>query len=311
MCFVAMPITTRDREFGFYDDPDHWGNLLDALIRPGLEGAGFAVVAPGRQGSEHITAEIFRRLCTADLVLADVSFGNANVFFEFGIRTALNLPIAVIRDKRSENPAFDVQAMNMLTYEYKAHMLPAEIRRLSSHVSKAVTSCAGRNPLWEQYGRPHRPVTLGVLPRGDVGASTAEPTHQSGGPVPSLDDWPEMRDLLRQAREVLANTDPREEETSDPGRAGRSEPSRSPTPTERPEELSTQIAGWLRTVVAAHGGKPDERRARSEIAVKARGAADELVRDGSAALSVFWLGGVLVKKTYRLTLTPDGCSVTS
>jgi len=60
------------------------------LIHPALE----AVGAEGRETldilqSGNIRTDMFRRLLTADLVVADLSIHNANVFYELGIRHAL------------------------------------------------------------------------------------------------------------------------------------------------------------------------------------------------------------------------------
>ena len=47
---------------------------------------------PTASGSDLIHAKIIKNLETADLVLCDMSALNPNVFFEFGMRTALNKP---------------------------------------------------------------------------------------------------------------------------------------------------------------------------------------------------------------------------
>src|SRR5690349_24885283 len=65
------------------------------LIRPAIEQAGLTGGTTGQfiqQGN--IRADMFEQLLTADLVIADMSIHNANVFYELGIRHAL-------RDKRT------------------------------------------------------------------------------------------------------------------------------------------------------------------------------------------------------------------
>ena len=65
------------------------------LIRPAIEQAGLTGGTTGQfiqQGN--IRTDMFEQLLTADLVIADISIHNANVFYELGIRHAL-------RDKRT------------------------------------------------------------------------------------------------------------------------------------------------------------------------------------------------------------------
>ena len=65
------------------------------LIRPAMEQAGLTGGTTGQfiqQGN--IRTDMFEQLLTADLVIADISIHNANVFYELGIRHAL-------RDKRT------------------------------------------------------------------------------------------------------------------------------------------------------------------------------------------------------------------
>ncbi|HEY9652924.1 MAG TPA: tetratricopeptide repeat-containing protein [Coleofasciculaceae cyanobacterium] len=85
--FVVMP-------FGRKQGPD--GRLIDFnaiyqdLIKPALEEAGFE---PFRADEEAVSGDIltdmFQELLLADLVLADLSIDNANVFYELGVRHAL------------------------------------------------------------------------------------------------------------------------------------------------------------------------------------------------------------------------------
>lgn len=151
-CFVAMPLTTRSQEEALYHDEDHWKHLFDELIRPAIEAAGFLVLAPGREGSEHITQQIVKDICTADLMVCDLSSANANVFFEFGLRTSLNLPVAVIHDRFAQQLPFDVHAIHALTYRYEPHTMKQQLAALTAHVNAAMRASAGGNTFWGVYG---------------------------------------------------------------------------------------------------------------------------------------------------------------
>ena len=97
-CFIAMPIGTPDSS-QYQGDRDHFKHVLEHLFVPAIEMAGMNPVRPVVKGSDLIHAEIIKQLETAELVLCDISTLNANVFFELGIRTALNRPVCIIRDE--------------------------------------------------------------------------------------------------------------------------------------------------------------------------------------------------------------------
>jgi Tetratricopeptide Repeats-Sensor len=82
------------RPFGQKDGID-FDRVEAELIRPAIEQAGLAGGTTGQfiqQGN--IRTDMFEQLLIADLVIADMSIHNANVFYEMGIRHAL-------RDKRT------------------------------------------------------------------------------------------------------------------------------------------------------------------------------------------------------------------
>ena len=50
------------------------------------------------------------------MVLCDISSLTANVFFELGIRTALNKPVCVVKDELTTRIPFDTGIINHHTY---------------------------------------------------------------------------------------------------------------------------------------------------------------------------------------------------
>src|SRR5438105_4547923 len=87
------------------------------LLNPALERfsiSGRTTMDILRQGN--IRLDMFQRLLTADLVIADVSIHNANVFYELGIRHALrDKRTFLIRCQRDEVP-FDLKTDRYLSY---------------------------------------------------------------------------------------------------------------------------------------------------------------------------------------------------
>jgi hypothetical protein len=108
--FIIRPFGTQQ---GIDFDAVEQQLIGPALERLGIEGRTTLEIL--RQGN--IRVGMFQRLLTADLVVADVSIHNANVFYELGIRHAL-------RDKRSfllrcdgDKYPFDLQTDRYLAYD--------------------------------------------------------------------------------------------------------------------------------------------------------------------------------------------------
>lgn len=153
-CFVIMPITTPDSYIDVYGDKDHFIHVFQCLFEPAIIKAGFIPIPPTSKGSENIQADIIKKLETSDLVLCDMSILNPNVFFEFGIRTALNKPICLVRDEFLKDIPFDPSSINCPEYSsnLSSWIVSAEIDKLSTHIKESYGSNEGHNPLWKYFG---------------------------------------------------------------------------------------------------------------------------------------------------------------
>lgn len=105
------------------------------LIGPALD----AVGAEGRETldivkSGNIRTDMFRRLLTADLVVADLSIHNANIFYELGIRHALRDHGTFMLRCDADAFPFDLQTDRYFTYDKKdpAASLPELVTALES-----------------------------------------------------------------------------------------------------------------------------------------------------------------------------------
>ena len=112
--FVVMP-------FGKKKGPDErwidFNSIYHDLIKPALMEAGFE---PFRADEETVSGDIltdmFQELLLADLVIADLSIDNANVFYELGVRHALRKRGLIhIQSGRAYMP-FDIFNVRTLPY---------------------------------------------------------------------------------------------------------------------------------------------------------------------------------------------------
>lgn len=152
-CFIIMPISTPEPDH-YNGDKQHFEHVLDCLLVPAVKKAGFNPVLPVSKGSDIIQAEIIKNLAEADLVLCDMSILNANVFYELGIRTALDKPIALVADDRLEKIPFDMAILNCKTYraDLKSWELEKDIRLIAGHISDAFEKAAEGNSMWKYFG---------------------------------------------------------------------------------------------------------------------------------------------------------------
>lgn len=158
-CFVIMPISTPITSLADYGgDAEHFRHVLDHLFEPAVTQAGFAMHPPSSRGSDLIHAEIVRRLETSALVLCDMSMLNPNVFFELGIRTAVDKPICLVRDDKTERIPFDTGILNTETYDSSLApwKLPGEIDKLAAHLAESYKRSDSRNTLWRYFGLTSR-----------------------------------------------------------------------------------------------------------------------------------------------------------
>lgn len=152
-CFIIMPLTTPDRYVDTYGgDDQHFIHVLDHLFKPAIEAAGMEPIPPISKGSEVIHGDIIRNLETADLVLCDMSILNPNVFFELGIRTALNKNVAMIRDNVTERVPFDTTIINYHEYDcsLSAWTIDQQIDYLKAHIEDCMEN-GEVNSLWGYF----------------------------------------------------------------------------------------------------------------------------------------------------------------
>ena len=111
-CFVITPIGGDQS-----DERRHANMVFEIALRPVLEAEGFKLeradlsTEPGQ-----ITAAIFSALYEADLCVADLTFLNANVLYELGVRHALQKPVIQIAERNTLLP-FDAANQRTLFFD--------------------------------------------------------------------------------------------------------------------------------------------------------------------------------------------------
>ena len=115
--FIAMPFGTKPGADG--RDVD-FNRIYSELLKPALEAAGCEVFrADEEQRAGDIRTDMFQELLVADLVLADLTLDNPNVWYELGVRHALRARgVVLVQGPRPTSP-FDIYTDRKLRYRLK------------------------------------------------------------------------------------------------------------------------------------------------------------------------------------------------
>lgn len=150
-----MPISTPEESIELYlNDRDHFKHVLEHLLIPAIEKINMVPVSPKVKGAEIIHGEIIKNIETSDFLLCDMSTLNPNVFFELGIRTAVDKPASLIKDDVTSKVPFDTSIINYHTYLHALNPweLEDEINKLSEHLKNSFESPDKDNSLWKIFG---------------------------------------------------------------------------------------------------------------------------------------------------------------
>ncbi|MDD4858823.1 MAG: hypothetical protein PHR56_01260 [Dehalococcoidales bacterium] len=113
-CFVICPIDNPNTPVRHRSDL-----ILDFIITPVIEELGYeatradAIATPGV-----ITSQIIQRIMYDDLVVADLSGGNPNVYYELAVRHMTKKPIVQLVAE-GERLSFDVSVQRTISFNYQ------------------------------------------------------------------------------------------------------------------------------------------------------------------------------------------------
>lgn len=119
ICFMVMPFGTKET----LAPPEknapakiNFNNLWDKAYAPVIRELGYDPVRADEDAGALIIHEMIERLAISDLVLADLTIPNANVYYEIGIRHAARETGCVLVSADWATPLFDVNQMRRITF---------------------------------------------------------------------------------------------------------------------------------------------------------------------------------------------------
>ncbi|MBC7909515.1 MAG: hypothetical protein H7Y30_03380 [Pyrinomonadaceae bacterium] len=190
--FVIMPF-----------DPE-FNSIYEQLIKPSLEEAGYEVSrADSFLDQQNILSDIVRGITTADLIVADLTTNNPNVFYELGLCHGLRIPTVLVAQSIEEVP-FDLRSYKIQIYEThfnKIHKLKDALKIIGERHKKGEITFGSpvidfsfkKSDLIEN-------VTEKIL--ADVGDETVEDLEEQG----MLDYWVEGEQAGNELTSILSKT---------------------------------------------------------------------------------------------------------
>jgi len=123
-CFVVMPFSDKDLQVVYED-----------FIQPTLTTGCSLHCERGDDvfGSNVIMEDIMRSITAADVIVADLTGKNANVFYEVGICHALGKPVLLLSQSSDDVP-FDLRHRRVLLYDYS----PRGCKRLEAMLRESM-----------------------------------------------------------------------------------------------------------------------------------------------------------------------------
>lgn len=119
ICFMIMPYSIKPTGAATgtgAPDKVNFDRLWEAALRPAIDKAGYEPIRANEDIGALIIHEMIERLAISDLVLADVSIPNGNVYYEVGIRHAAQKQGCILTAAQWSKPLFDIDQMRQIRY---------------------------------------------------------------------------------------------------------------------------------------------------------------------------------------------------
>jgi hypothetical protein len=155
ICFMIMPygVKPSQKPGTAADAPDQidFERLWSAAFEPAIREMGYDPVRADQDLGAAIIKEMIERLTISDLVIADVTTPNGNVYYEIGVRHAAIETHCVMIAAEWTTPLFDLNQMRQVRYPLPGQSVdgPTAARIRETLVDKVPDLAAGRSPVYE------------------------------------------------------------------------------------------------------------------------------------------------------------------
>lgn len=151
LCFMVMPFGRKSTlaEAGSGPTEIDFNRLWDLAYVPVIESLGYEAVRADQDTGSLIVTEMLERLYFADLVLADMTIPNGNVYYEIGVRHAARSSGCVLLAADWSKQLFDVAQMRTVRYPLpEGEITPATAEAIQAAIRSAIPALAvGASPM--------------------------------------------------------------------------------------------------------------------------------------------------------------------
>jgi hypothetical protein len=154
LCFMIMPYGVKPSlkpPGSSAPDQINFNRLWEAAFEPAIRELGYDPVRADQDLGAAIIKEMIERLAISDLVVADVTTPNGNVYYEVGVRHAAKPTHCVLIAADWTRPLFDIDQMRQVRYPLPVESVDDEtatqIRKIL--VEKVPVLARGRSPVFE------------------------------------------------------------------------------------------------------------------------------------------------------------------
>lgn len=169
LCFMIMPFGRKPTQAEAGKGPAEidFNALWDRAYVPVVEALGYDAVRADQDAGALIVKEMLERLYFADLVLADMTIPNGNVYYEVGIRHAAKKTGCVLLAADWSRQLFDVTQLRTAGYPLpEGEILPETARAIAETITQKIENLRdGESPM-------HQSIT-GYPSNVDMRAGTA------------------------------------------------------------------------------------------------------------------------------------------
>src|SRR5271154_6232171 len=119
LCFMIMPYGRRATQVEPSSNAPgeiDFNELWDRAFRPAIQSLGYDPVRADQDTGALIITQMVERIYFADLVLADMTIPNGNVYYEVGVRHAAKKTGCVLLAAEWSKQLFDVAQMRTVRY---------------------------------------------------------------------------------------------------------------------------------------------------------------------------------------------------
>jgi hypothetical protein len=142
VCFVISPIGSADS-----DTRKHADEVLECVFKAALEPLGYSVMRADEisvPGS--ITLQVLEKIRSSELMIADLTGLNPNVFYELALRHAIGKPVIQVIDASQKIP-FDIADLRTISLEFDPMGVNHAIRAIQAQTEQIESGQVGQTSM--------------------------------------------------------------------------------------------------------------------------------------------------------------------